>query len=431
MSEVRPLSRRHTAVVLSLLFSLFSSGITLAQSRPDIILFIADYVSYGDIGPYGGTEIHTPNLWALAREGVRFTNAYSPAPLCSPARVALFTGRYPQRAGFERNVGWPKGPDGLPPSETTIAQMLHDEGYRTALFGKWHLGMDTDSLPNNHGFDEFFGFLDWSLDYYSHRTIDGKPGLYQNGNPVQAEGYTTELFTDRAIRFIEENDGDRPLFVVVSYNAALPPHQPPGGQRGEPRDATNWFEGTREDYVQVVEAVDTGIGQVLEAASDDALVLFTIDHGSRELGRSTPLFHGFRTLWEGGIRVPLIIRWNGHVPAGLVSEQLSINMDLGATILAAAGTTPSRKLDGIDLVNILDGTIAPYERTFFWRTDYHAYKQKAVRSGRWKYVLDDTMEMLFDLESDIGERNNLATKQTGELAKLKQALASWEANIDQ
>lgn len=243
---------------------------------------------------------------------------------------------------------------------------------------------------------------------------------------MEVEGYTTELFTERAITFIEQSS--EPFFVYVAYNAALPPHQPPGRPR-DARSAENWFEGTRADYVQVVEALDAGVGQILDAVDDDTLVIFTYDHGGKELGRTTPLFHGFRTLWEGGIRVPLIMKWPGRIPAAFVSEQHTIHMDLSATILAAAETTSTRDLDGMDLLPMLKGAAAPAERTFYWRTDYPAYKQRAVRRGRWKYLRDDTTEMLFDLETDIGERNNLAYRNPDKLQELQRALALWEARL--
>ena len=421
------LSQALTPLILACLIT--SSA--LADERPDIVLIVADYMGYGDIGPYGGTEIRTQHLDKLAREGVRFTNAYAAAPICSPSRVALLTGRYPQRAGFEENVGGPGRPVGLPPSETSIARMLQDSGYRTALVGKWHLGLTFEYSPNRHGFDEFFGFLDWSVDYYSHRTIRGEPGLYENEQPIEIEGYTTDLFTERAVAFVEgsiEKNREQPFFLYVAYNAALPPHQPPGRPE-DVRTEANWFHGTREDYVQVVEALDAGIGRILDVLDDDTLVIFTYDHGGKELGRTTPLFHGFRTLWEGGIRVPLIMKWPARIPAAFVSEQHTIHMDLTATILGAAGTAPTRELDGIDLLPILKGTTPPVERTFFWRTDYPAYKQRAVRRGRWKYLLDDTTEMLFDLATDIGERDNLAYQRPAKLQELQKALATWEAAL--
>jgi arylsulfatase A-like enzyme len=391
-------------------------------------------MGYGDTGPYGATDIRTPHIDRLAREGVRLTNAYGSAPICSPSRTGLLTGRYPQRAGMEENIGPPPRPTGLPPSETTLAQMLKDVGYRTALFGKWHLGFERDFSPNRHGFDEFFGFLDWTVDYYTHRTYDGKPGLYQNETPVEVEGYTSEIFTDRAIAFIEQR-ASRPFFLFVSYNAALPPHQPPGRPE-DIRNQGNWYHGTRADYIKVVEALDAGVGRILETLdrnglTSDTLVIFTCDHGGRELGRTLPLFHGFRTLWEGGIRVPLILRWPGRLPAGEVSSQLSINMDLSATMLQAAQTAPlaGRRLDGIDLLPILQKKRPEVERTFFWRTDFSAYKQRAVRRGRFKYLRDDTTEMLFDLEEDIGERQNLAYQQADLLKELQAALAEWEAGL--
>ena len=179
----------------------------------------------------------------------------------------------------------------------------------------------------------------------------------------------------------------------------------------------------------MVEALDAGIGRILDVVDDDTLVIFTYDHGGKELGRTTPLFHGFRTLWEGGIRVPLIMKWPGRIPAGFVSEQHAIHMDLSATILSAAETAPTRELDGIDLLTILRGTTPQVERTFFWRTDYPAYQQRAVRRGRWKYLLDDTTVMLFDLETDIGERDNLAYRRPEKLEELQKALATWEADL--
>lgn len=325
----------------ALALALLITSSARAEQRPNIVLIVSDYMGYGDIGPYGGTEIRTPHLDRLAREGVRFTNAYAAAPICSPSRVALLTGRYPQRAGFEENVGGPSDPSrpvGLPPSETSIARMLKDSGYRTALVGKWHLGLTHEYSPNRHGFDEFFGFLDWGVDYYSHRTIGGEPGLYENEQPVEVDGYTTDLFTERAVAFVAKNR-EQPFFLYVAYNAALPPHQPPGRPE-DVRTEANWFQGTREDYVQVVEALDAGIGRILDVVDEDTLVIFTYDHGGKELGRTTPLFHGFRTLWEGGIRVPLIMKWPGRIPAGFVSEQHAIHMDLSATILSAAETAP-------------------------------------------------------------------------------------------
>ncbi len=421
-------------VVLTLLLSAWTvagGAQELVERRPNVVLILGDYMGYGDIGPHGATDIRTPHIDRLAREGVRLPNAYGPAPICSPSRAGLMTGRYPQRAGFEENIGPPPRPAGLPPSELTIARMLSDAGYRTALYGKWHLGFEPEHSPNRHGFDEFFGFLDWTVDYYSHRTYDGKPGLYENGTPVEVEGYTTELFTERAVGFIEQQ-AKGPFFLYVSYNAALPPHQPPG-RPSDIRSRDNWFHGTREDYIQVVEALDAGVGRILETLdqnglADDTLVIFTYDHGGRELGRTEPLFHGFRTLWEGGIRVPLILRWPGRLPAGAVSTQLAINMDLSASILSATQTKPpsERKLDGIDLLPILEGKQPVVGRTFFWRTDYSAYKQRAVRRGRFKYLLDDTTEMLFDLEEDIGERHNLAYQRPKLLRELQAALAEWE-----
>ena len=269
-----------------------------ADGRPNVVLIVADYMGYGDIGPHGVTDIRTPYIDRLAREGVRVENAYGPAPICSPSRVGLLTGRYPQRAGFEDNVGPAPRPAGLPVEETTIAALLRDAGYRTGLVGKWHLGLEPRFSPGRHGFDEFFGFLDWSIDYYSHRRITGEPGLYRNDEPVEVEGYSTELFAEWAVEFIEADDA-RPFFLMTSFNAALPPHQPPGSA-SIVRTAADWFEGTRANYIRVVEAMDAGVGRILDTLDErgltrSTLVIFLYDHGGRELGRTEPFFHGFQT----------------------------------------------------------------------------------------------------------------------------------------
>ena len=196
--------------------------------------------------------------------------------------------------------------------------MLKGAGYATAAFSKWHLGCEPRFGPNAHGFDEFFGFLDWSIDYYSHRTIDGKPELYENTAPVEKEGYITEVLTDRAVAFLDRHAKDS-FFLYVPYNAALPPFQPPG-RPDDVRDATTWEQGTRQDYVRVVEPLDAGVGRILVAlgqhgVANDTLVIFTYDHGGKDLARRELLFHGFGTLWEGGIRVPCRLRWPAALPA--------------------------------------------------------------------------------------------------------------------
>jgi arylsulfatase A-like enzyme len=203
------------------------------------------------------------------------------------------------------------------------------------------------------------------------------------------------------------------------------------------RTEKTWYDGTRADYARMLEGVDAGVGRILAAldrrkVARDTLVIFTNDNGGERLSRNTPLFHHKGTLWEGGIRVPCLLRWPGRLPARKVSRQVSLTMDLTATILAATGTPApaERALDGIDLLPVLTGKAAPVERTLFWRIDRPDRRQRAVRRGRWKYVRDGGIDLLFDLERDVGERQSLAHLEPARLAELRALLGPWEADMD-
>ena len=404
------------------------------QSRPNIVFILADCMGYGDIGPYGVKDISTPHLDRLARQGVRLTDCYANGPTCTPTRASLLTGRYPQRAGLEINVNRKNPSRGLPVSETSIARMLKDNGYATALFGKWHLGYTPEFSPIAHGFDEFFGILDWTVDYYSHKNIEGQPALYEGAAIVERKGYLTDLITERAESFIDQNK-DRPFFLFVSYNAPLPPYQPPD-RPDDVRTAKTWKQGTRKDYSRMVERVDLGAGRILKALEkhnleNKTLVIFTVDHGGEELSCNEPFFHHFSTLWEGGIRVPCLLRWPGILPAGAVSHQPVITTDLTASIISATGSKApaERSLDGMNILPILSGENPEVERTFFWRRDTPSRRQKAVRKGKWKYLEDAYIEFLFDIEKDFSERKNLAYRHPGILKQMQDLVKKWEAEM--
>jgi arylsulfatase A-like enzyme len=305
------------------------------RSRPpNIVLLQADYMGYTDTEPYGASDIRTPNLQRLANEGVRFSDAYATASICAPSRAAFLTGRYQARFGLEQNP--PSEKPGSPPTdrdvlslwETTFADLLRQSGYATAMAGKWHLGFGPKFGPNARGFEESLAFYDWSMDYFSHRTRTGNPALYENGRAVSIEGYSTDLFTDRAISFIEKQR-NKPFFVYVAYNATLPPFQPPSrpgeiyAKDSSPVPMDRWHKegrpNLRQDYVETVEALDTAIGRILQTLdrlqiSNDTIVVFTYDHGGTAPVRHAPLSHGFGSLYEGGIRVPCILRWPAYVP---------------------------------------------------------------------------------------------------------------------
>jgi arylsulfatase A len=406
-----------------------------AQRRPNVVLMMADDMGYADIGSYGARDIRTPHLDRLAREGVRLTDFYSNGPVCTPTRAALMTGRYQQRVGLEWATVPTLHPDaGLPVSEPTVARMLKNNGYRTALFGKWHLGYKAEFNPVRHGFEEFFGLLGGNVDMNSHRNRFGSLDCYEGEKEVAKTGYLTDLITDRSVEFINQN-ARTPFFLYVPYNAVHWPFQPPGNAQ-DVRTPETWYDGTRADYARMLEAMDAGVGRILAALDKqglarDTLVVFTNDNGGERLSDNAPLFHHKGTLWEGGIRVPCIVRWPARLPAGHTSKQAAISMDLTATILAATGTQPERQMEGVDLLPLLQRGAQPTERTLFWRIDRADRKQKAVRHGHWKYVLDGTIDQLFDLARDPGERRDLSHERRDLVAELRAKIAAWEKDVDQ
>ena len=422
-----------------------------AFSKPNVVLIIMDDLGYGDIGSYGGRDARTPNLDRLAREGVRLTNAYANGPSCTPTRAALISGRYQQRSGLEWVLESSDQDRGLPATGRSLPALLKTNGYATGLVGKWHLGFKPEFGPNAHGFDEFFGFLGGAVDYYTHRRGDGTPDLFENTTPVEVPDYLTDEITRRAIRFVD-NHATGPFFLEVAYSAVHWPFQPPNHRPADPNSVPQpnakgdlrLFQGpddekpaTRQDYVRMLERADEGVGKILAALdrhglSRNTLVIFTNDNGGEWLSRNQPFSHRKTTLWEGGIRVPLILRWPGRLPAGKTSGQVAITMDLTASIVAATRTVvpPGERFDGINIIPSLTGESSLVARELFWRIVRPNLLQKAVRFGRWKLLMDNRHFLLFDLKTDLAERNDLAAQHPELVLKLKRLLADWEHEID-
>ena len=430
-------------LLLSVAALALSAATSFAQSRPNVVLIMMDDVGYGDYGSYGAPDIKTPNIDRLARDGVRFTDFYA-APSCSPTRAALISGRYQQRFGLEVPLSnAPAGGRGLPANGRTLPQLLKNAGYATALVGKWHLGYLPEFHPNTHGFDYFFGFLSGLIDYYQHTGPDGNHDLYENREPAHVTGYSTDVLTDRAIQFIEKH-ANQPFFIDVSYNAAHWPFQVPDkpstapgrGRFVQPQEENT---STRADYAAILERADQGVGRMLATLrklglENNTLVIFTNDNGGEWLSRNAPLFHRKETLWEGGIRVPLIMRWPAQLRAGRTERTPGITMDLTATVLAAAGATvpPETRLDGINLLPIVQGKSAAAERALFWRqaTAAPVRNQRAVRQGDWKVMVESGKVFLFNLREDPGERNDLAKERSDIVRKLFPLVAAWEKDVD-
>jgi arylsulfatase A len=427
----------------SLLALILAAPLLAAQptARPNVVLIMTDDVGYGDFGVYGAPDIRTPNIDRLARQGIRFTDFYSNGPTCTPTRAGFISGRYQQRAVLERPLGGATTVDsslGLPATGRSLPQMLKNAGYATALIGKWHLGYQKQFSPNAHGFDYFYGFKSGYIDYYEHTDGAGKPDFFENETPITVSGYSTDLITERSVKFIAEHKGE-PFFIDVAYNAAHWPYQPPNAPshaRDNARHLTPFDSATstRAEYAAILERADQGVGTILRALDSlglrrNTIVIFTNDNGGEWLSRNTPFFHHKFTVWEGGIRVPAIIRWPGHIAPGRVTSQVGLTMDLHASILAAAGVNaPSKQLDGINLFPILEGRAPVTKRTLFWRVTGNR-PQTAVRSGDWKLVVDGR-PLLFNLKTDPGERTNLVGRRSDIAKALMAELSAWQQEVD-
>ncbi len=412
-------------------------GVSSQAQRPNVLFILADDLGYGDLSCYGRPDYQTPVLDGLARQGMKFTSAYAAAPVCTPTRCAFVTGRYPQRTevGLHEPLTARDRDNGLPANQPTIAALVKANGYETALIGKWHLGWKPEFGPNRHGFDEFFGILSGAGDYFTHRSSDsGGADLWENLEPVQRVGYMTDLLSDRAAEFIMRRR-TKPFYLSLHYTA---PHSPWEGPEDEAIGHTTHGEGPMVEggslkiYASMVKRMDTGIGRVLDALrrarlDRNTLVIFTSDNGGERYSYNWPFSFQKLYLWEGGIRVPAIVRWSGTIPAGRISDQPIITMDWTATILAATGTAtdPASPLDGEDVMPVCRGTRPLYERALFWRTQARA----AARVGNLKYLNESGQERLFDLSLDPGEKNDLRGSHDDMFKRVRAQYDTWNAQM--
>ena len=419
-----------------------ASIITFAPAKPNILLIVGDDMGYADVGFHGCKDIPTPNLDSLAADGVRFTSGYVSGPYCSPTRAALLTGRYQTRFGHEFN---PSGPvAGMPVAETTLADHLKAAGYATGLVGKWHLGSAAAMHPQKRGFDEFFGFLGGAHGYFK------TAGMLRGTEPVKELDYTTDAFGREAVAFIERHKKE-PWFLYLAFNAV---HTPMDATVERLAQFPNVSNKQRRTYDAMMLAMDEAIGRVRQKLADsglerDTLVIFISDNGGPTMqgvtvngSRNDPLRGSKRTTLEGGIRVPFIVSWHGHLKPG-VFNQPAIQLDLHATALAAAGvaTKPGWKLDGVNLLPFLSGTqTAPPHAALYWRFG----KQMAIRAGDFKLVRYDlnadtatggrgknvSSAKLYNLHDDIGETKDLAAALPDKVEELQMQWDEWnKANV--
>jgi len=419
-----------------------------ARERPNFVVIFTDDQGYADVGCFGAKGFETPNLDRMATNGMRFTSFYVSQAVCSASRASLITGCYPNRVSIYGALN-PLAKIGLNPDEETIAEVLKKKGYTCGIFGKWHLGHHREFLPLQHGFDEYLG-LPYSNDMWpvwydgTPTAKDHRKATYPNlplidGNEtieeltkMEDQDMLTTRYTERAVRFIEKNK-DRPFFLYVPHSM---PHTPLG--------VSDKFRGKSQQgkYGDVIMEIDWSVGQILKALKkhnleNNTLVVFTSDNGpwlnfGKHAGSTGPLREGKGTSWEGGQRVPCIMRWPGHILKGSVCDKMASTMDLLPTFAAISGAPlPKKKIDGVNILPLLEGKLDanPRDHLFY----YYGRPLQCVRQGKWKlhfphrhrsyegvepgknglpgpYAQGETGLELYDLENDIGERHNVADK---------------------
>jgi len=433
-------------LLLALLVA-FAGVARAAERPPNVVLIFSDDQGTVDLNIYGAKDLDTPNLDRLARRGVRFSQFYVGAPVCSPSRAALLTGKFPHRAGVPGNVG--VGKRGMPPEQITIAEMLKTKGYRTALVGKWHLGYAIKDGPSDQGFDSFYGHKRGCIDNYSHFFYWKGPNnhdLWRDAQEIWEDGvHFSDLMVREAKEFISANK-DQPFFLYLPFNI---PHYP---LQGKPkwRERYKDLPSPRKHYAALVSTLDEQTGQVLDwidhlGLRDNTLIIFLSDHGhsteERTMfgGGSAGPYRGAKfSLFEGGIRVPAIAALPGVIPENEVRDQFAVSADILPTIAELTGAElPRDKIDGMSLVNVLKDSNAPatHDR-FFWQLG----KQWAVRDGEWKLIVNanDTDRskvtgadriFLANLGQDIAERTNLASENPAIVKRLTSLHEQWAVEV--
>lgn len=427
--------------------------------KPNFVILYTDDQGYGDLSCMGAPDLSTPHIDSLADSGARFTNWYSNSPVCSPSRASLLSGKYPGHAGVRSILAGHRQATGLPSETPSLASALKRQGYRTAMSGKWHLGVAEDSMPHNHGFDDWFGFLAGCIDFYSHIFYWGMGGgtdpvhdLWDNGREVWRNGeYMTDLITQRAVSQIESFAArEEPFFLFAAYNA---PHYPMHAP-AEYMQRFAHLPWDRQVMAAMLAAVDDGVGEILNALDrhglrDNTCIFFSSDNGpSRETrnwldGTKDPYYGGTAgklkghkfSLYDGGVRMPAILNWPGQVPAGQVIHEPGAMMDIFPTFVnAAGGNAGDYDCDGLDILGMARGQSSPHG-PIFWEMN----QQTAVRQGPWKLVLEGQLVEgapaedavhLSNLDEDIGERVNLKDEAPQVCAELKECAEDWRAGIE-
>ena len=403
--------------------------------KPNIILILADDMGYGDAGCYGGKHLQTPAIDTLADRGLRFTDFHSNAPVCSPTRAALLTGCYQQRCGIEGVISAKNHrKKGLSLENVTFADLLKTADYRTAVFGKWHLGYEPRFNPRYQGFDEFVGFVSGNIDYHSHIDQAGVEDWWQDVELIPEEGYSTDLVTSHGLSFIQRHK-DKPFCLYLAHECPHYPYQGPNDPADRTVGKPEPILGRRKDrtaaYKEMMESMDTSIDRIVRKINSldlekETFIFFCSDNGPTGPGSSGPLKGKKGSLWEGGHRVPGIAYWPSKIRPGTVTNETALTMDLLPTLASLAGLSPptNLKLDGVDLLPLMVGEKPLSERSLFWRFKNDC----AIRKGPWKLITGES-QSLFHLDDDIGETTNIIRKEQERGKSLEQELMNWSRKI--
>lgn len=464
------------AILMFALFHLVKAGTLFAV--PNIVLIVSDDQGYRDLGCFGSKEVLTPNLDRLAREGVCLTSFYVSWPACTPSRGSLLTGRYPQRNGVYDMIR-NEAPDyghrytpaeyavtfervgGMDTREILLPALLREAGYASSIFGKWDLGSLKRYMPTSRGFDDFYGFVNTGIDYFTHERY-GVPSMYRNEELTTEDTgtYATDLFRREAVRFVKQRH-DRPFFLYLPFNAPhgasnLDPKIRSGAQatdeyralypelqkkadyirrdlRYEKNALVRNRASKRLEYVASITCMDDAIGELLDLLdeyeiADNTIVIFFSDNGGSGGSDNSPLRGGKGQMFEGGIRVPCIVRYPGRIPAGTTSDAFLSSLDIMPTLLNLCGVKgpDDLTLDGSDILPVLAGE-TPSPRT---EMAWERRSDKAIRTGHWKWVDSTRGGGLFDLSKDIGETTDLSASRPEKLAELKDRFARWRSEMD-
>jgi arylsulfatase A-like enzyme len=399
------------------------------SAKPNILLILADDAGYADFGFQGSEEMRTPNLDKLANEGVIFTDAHVSATVCSPSRAGLLTGRYQQRFGHESNS--PPADMGMDTTEVTIADALGQNGYRTAIFGKWHLGYQDRYHPNNRGFDYFYGLKSGHRDYFSadYDKNDGKAMMSNMDYAEFNKGYVTDALGDSTAKFISRTD-EEPFFAFLSFTA---PHTP---MQAKEEDMKRFEGHPRQTLAAMIWAMDRAVGKAVNALKEkgeleNTMIIFLSDNGGDYGNNSSnePLKGWKGNAFEGGHRVPFFVYWKDHLEGRKKFDGLTSSLDIFATSLAAAGVaeSPGKPLDGVNLLPYMRGEKegTPHEKLYFRKLD-----KAAMRDGKWKLVrLEDYGSVMYNLDENLGETNDLAEKDPKQFQLMKDDLKGWEGGM--